>query len=660
MMTEVFPLRLRLQSRARSSLFTVTTLLITGISVLCSPTVTLAQNRATQNRGRGPKKPAEPPLPVPERKIVIAKVHADARKQALESAAHIDTLIDKNLAKHHVSPNPDLSDEQFARRVYLDIAGHIPSYKEIRSFKTQKDADHRPRLIDTLLNQDDYSKNFYNYWADLLRLNERLTNNIPGRPYGEYVKICLETNKPYDKWVYEMLTAEGKIWEHPETGYILRDTGMPLDAMNNTVRLFLGTQIGCAQCHDHPHDKWTQHEFYEMAAFTFGVQPRRGAGDKMFGGGNIVTKLRDELKKVDDKFDGGGKYNRFLQGNLFDVHDSNRKLKLPADYQYTDAKPGELVKPTTIFDPVPAIKKDESPRVVFAHWLTAKENPRFAKTIANRLWKKVFGVGQIEPVDGMRDDTVAENPELMAFLESEMIRLNFDMKEFLRILLNTKAYQREATHAEVNPAEPYHFPGPVLRRMTAEQVWDSFVTLAIFNPDNYQIEPAKVTSEILNIDLTKATAQEIHERDKKLREVTSGKMKEARNKAYTYKGQLLVRACELPQPVPPGHFLRQFGQSDRESIDASSLEGTVPQALQMFNGPITHMLLEEKSVMYQTVTEAKTPSERVDVIFQMTLSRKATTEERAAALAEIKQHGNAGYGNVIWALVNTREFLFVQ
>lgn len=620
-----------------------------------------AQNRANANRpGKNVKKPVEPPVPVPERKIVVSKVHADWRKKALESAAHIDALIDKNLAKHQVTPNAPLTDEQFARRLYLDIAGHIPSYKELRAFKTQKDAEHRSRLIDVVLNQDDYSKNFYNYWADLLRLNERLTNNVPGRAYGEYVKICLETNKPYDKWVYEMLTAEGKIWEHPETGFILRDAGMPLDAMNNTVRIFLGTQIGCAQCHDHPHDKWTQHEFYEMAAFTFGVQPRRGAGDKMFGGGNVVNKLRDELKKVDDKFDGGGKYNRFLQGNLFEVHDSNRKLKLPNDYQYTDAKPGELVKPTTIFGPPAEIKKDESPRVVFARWLTAKENPRFAKTISNRLWKKLFGVGQIEPVDGMRDDTVAENPELMAFLEAEMIRLNFDLKEYLRIILNTKAYQREATHAEVNPAEPYHFPGPVLRRMTAEQVWDSFVTLAVYNPDDYQIEPAKVTTELLNVDLSKATAQEIFERDKKLREATSGKMREARNKNYTYKGLLLVRACELQQPVPPGHFLRQFGQSDRESIDASSLEGTVPQALQMFNGPITHMLLEEKSVMYQTVTEAKTPSERVDVIFQMVLSRKATADERGAALAEIKEHGNSGYGNVIWALVNTREFLFVQ
>lgn len=606
------------------------------------------------------KKAPEPPVPVVERKPVIAKVDPETRRKVLESAAHIDKLIEKNYAKFKVTPNAMLTDEQFVRRMFLTITGRIPTYKQVRGYMTQKDADRHARLIDSLLNTDDYASNFYNFWADILRLNERLTNNVPGRPFNEYVRICLETNKPYDKWVYEMLTAEGKIFEHPETGYILRDTGMPLDAMNNTVRVFLGTQIGCAQCHDHPNDKWTQHEFYEMAAFTFGVEPRLNPGDKMFGGGNVVQRLRDELKAIDDKFDGGGKYNRLLQGNLFAVHDSPRALKLPADYQYTDAKPGTVVKPQTIFDPPAEIKKGEPPRVAFARWLTSKQNPRFAKTIANRLWKKAFGVGQIEPVDGMRDDTVAENPELMDYLTAEMVRVNFDMKEYLRIIFNTKAFQRQATSAEVNLADPYHFPGPILRRMTAEQVWDSFITLAVHNPDEYQIEPAKVQGQLLNVDLTKATAQQIFDRDKELREATNYKVREARNKNYTYKGLLLVRASELPQPVPPSHFLRQFGQSDRESIEASSLEGSVPQALQMFNGAITHMLLEEKSLMYETVTTGKTPEERVDIIFQAILSRRATPEERSAALAEIKQHENAGYGNVIWALVNTHEFLFIQ
>jgi hypothetical protein len=258
----------------------------------------------------------------------------------------------------------------------------------------------------------------------------------------------------------------------------------------------------------------------------------------------------------------------------------------------------------------------------------------------------------------MHDETVAENPELMNFLTKEMVRAKFDVKEYLRILLNTQVYQREASEAQLAGGAEYHFPGPILRRMSPEQVWDSFITLAVFS--DYQPEPAKVQAEILSLNLAKTSAEQIYKRDQELRELTNSKHKDARDKNYTYKGQLLARASELPCPMPPNHFLRQFGQSDRESIEASSRDGSVPQVLQMFNGPITHMILDPKSLMYDTVKDETKPDERVTTIFLTILSRRPTTEERAMALAEIKENGPAGYGNVIWALVNTREFLFIQ
>jgi hypothetical protein len=248
----------------------------------------------------------------------------------------------------------------------------------------------------------------------------------------------------------------------------------------------------------------------------------------------------------------------------------------------------------------------------------------------------------------------------MAFLTSQIVQMKFDMKEYLRVIYNTKAYQREATHAEITPGDEYHFPGPILRRMTAEQVWDSFITLAAFKPDEYQKEPASIEAKLLNVDLSKATALEIYQHDQKLRSDELKKERTERDKNHTYKGVLLVRAAELPMPRPPGHFLRQFGQSDRESIEGSNVDGSVPQVLQMFNGPITHMLLEGSSVMYKNVTSEKAMDARIDVVFLSILARKPSTEERKAATAEIKVHGDAGYGNVIWALVNTREFLFLQ
>ena len=609
---------------------------------------------------KAPKKP-EPPAHVPERHQRISKMDPATRMAAVARAAKIDEMVEANYARYQIKPNAMTTDEQFLRRIYIDIAGTIPNLKQIRLFISNTDPNKRSKLIDTLLSQEGYASNFYNYWADILRLKDnQLTNNVPGKPYCEWVKECLETNKPYDTFVYEMLTAEGKVWDNPASGYLLRDAGMPLDAVNNTVRIFLGTQIGCAQCHNHPFDHWTQKEFYQMAAFMAGTATRRNGQDKKFGGGNVVNKLKEELKKTDPKYDGGGKYNRIFNGNLMEVYDRPGQLQLPHDYQYDDGKPKQTVAPKTLFDPPAKIEKGEPPRAAFARWMTSPENPRFAKAIANRLWKKSFGVGQIEPVDDLKDNSQAENPELMDFLTAEMIRLKFDMKEYLRIIYNTKVYQREASHAEITPGDEYHFPGPILRRMTAEQIWDSFITMAAYKPGDYQAEPANVEAKLLNVDLAKATASQIYERDQQLRSTELKKSREARDKDHTYKGLLLVRASELPSPRPPGHFLRQFGQSDREAIEVSSVDGSVPQVLQMFNGPITHMLLEPKSVMYNNVIAEKTNDMRVDVVFQSILTRRPTLEERKTALAEVKAHGDAGYGNVIWALVNTREFLFIQ
>jgi hypothetical protein len=613
------------------------------------------------SKGRPAKKP-EPPAPkLPVRRVVIKPVDQTAAAAVLKSAKQVDELVDTRHRQLKVEPMPKTTDEQFVRRIYLDITGTIPTYKQVNVFVTGKGADKRARLIDALLNSEGYASHLYNYWSNILRLTDRLDRNLPGAPFSQWVKKSIEENTPYDKWVYEMLTAEGKYFEHPETGYLIKDGGMPLDAMSNTLRVFIGTQIGCAQCHNHPFDQWTQKEFYEMAAFTFGTQTRLGGKDKMFGGKNVISDIREELKKVDPKYTNGGKYNVILTANLYAVHDvPYRKLKLPHDYQYDDAKPETLVAPATLLGPDAPVKSGETPRLAFSRWLTSKENPRFALTIANRLWKHAFGRGQIEPVDDIREDSAGENPELLKFLTAEMIRLKFDTKEFLRILYNTDAYQRQASVDEVGPGDPYHFPGPMLRRMTAEQAWDSFITLAVFKPEEYKQRPAEIEVQVVDFDLRTVKAAEVMERLEKQKEINGYKARSEREKNYRYKGQLLVRASELPTPTPPGHFLREFGQSDRELIESSSADGSVPQVLAMFNGPITHMLLEEGSLMYHNVMAKDRPEDRINVIFLSTLSRKPTAPEMQIALEEVREAGPAGYGNIIWSLVNTREFLFIQ
>ena len=451
-----------------------------------------------------------------------------------------------------------------------------------------------------------------------------------------------------------MLSAEGKVWENPAVGFVLRDPDMPLDNLNNAVRMFMGTRIGCAQCHDHPFDRWTQKEFYQLAAFTGGTEYRvgrnemsklnNGAIDKAAPGGDRSTEARL-----------GRSIIRLNRAAIW--HNDKKQLKFPHDYQYSDAKPGELAVPAFLFDSKQTAYTLPQRRQIFADWVTSNDNDRFALTIANRLWKKALGIGLIEPVDDLMDDTQASNPALMEFLASEIKRLNYDLKEFQRIIYYSKTYQRQVTYADLDPEKEYRFPGPVLRRMTAEQVWDSLLTLTLENPDTILRPDDTEYTSIIDIDAS-TTAQQVIEKAKKLDAYNKEEGK-ARSKRL-YKGQELVRASELPQPLPEGHFVRQFGQSDRDIISDSHTEGTVPQLLTMFNGPVTHMMLERGSVIYNEVTDLKVIDEQLDVIFLSLLSRTPTEREVASAKREILKAGPAGYGNVIWALLNTREFLFIQ
>jgi tetratricopeptide (TPR) repeat protein len=588
----------------------------------------------------------------------------DPNKKAyiLNAAKEVDKLVEANYAKYKITPNPKTSEAQFLRRVYLDVTGTIPTYIQTRKYLSSTDPDKRTKLIDHLLNSDAYASHFFNYWADVLRYKDNLSNDVRGEGYRQWIKQSLAENKTWNRFVYEIITSEGRMWENPATGYFQRDPGMPLDAMNNTVRIFLGTRIGCAQCHDHPFDKWKQREFYEIAAFTFGTHASAGLDDTRYWQKNPNDRLHEEyaaiVQEEEERRQNSYRFDRMIRINSMLVNDKiDAKITLPKDYAYDDAKPGDVIAPKTLFGKPAEIKPGEPPRKAFARWLVGKDNPRFALTIANRLWKQVFGIGQIEPVDDMMDSTVAENPELMKFLEAEIKRLNFDMKEYLRILLNSETYQRQACFDDVPMGEPYHFPGPILRRMSAEQVWDSFLTLS-GNGFEYREPPAKLWNESLSVDLNTVAAPSLLEVDNKMAKADGAKYQ--LQSKFHYKGVLLARASELPSPSPANHFLRMFGQSDRELISASSTTGSVPQILFMFNGPISHMLLEKDSTIYNNIMNRSSISDGVKTVFMTILTREPDEEEMQLAVQEVKQNGPAGYGNVVWSLVNTREFLFIQ
>ncbi|MCA9035991.1 MAG: DUF1549 domain-containing protein [Planctomycetaceae bacterium] len=595
----------------------------------------------------------------------VKPLDSGRRSAVLEAASRIDKLVESQYSRHGVTPNSTLPDSLFCRRAYLQIAGRIPKLEEVGAFVQSGDADRRAQLVDELLGSQDHVSHMFNYWGNTLRLKDHPTNNNQiAQPYHEWIKESIAKNTPYDKWVYEMLTAEGRIWENPAVGYVMRDSGMDLDYVDNTVQVFLGTQIGCAQCHDHPFDRWTQHEYYEMASFTYGTLTRAGVGDKKkFTQGNPLTRLRDEMKKKDPSFNTNGSYSRMINANLFEVWENpGRKLKLPHDYAYDNGKPNDLVKPKPIFGSIPEARPGESQRELMARWMTSPENPRFAKNIANRLWKHAFGIGLIEPVSDIKDDSLCSNPELLDFLTAELIRLSFDTRELQRIIYNTRTWQREATGTDIDFTEPYYFPGPVLRRMTAEQIWDSLLTLAVYDFESFTRPSTGKLADAVHLDLDKATPEDVRKAaeqyDATFSAAAQRKLTRQRN---TYKGQItLARASELPLPLPPDHFLRQFGQGDRELIDAANTDGSVGQILTMFNGEITHMMLEKGSVIYDNVLRVGPVSDRINVIFYSILTRAPKSSEEDVARNEIRTAGAAGFGNVIWALINTKEFLFIQ
>ena len=617
------------------------------------------------------KRQQAPPLRLPEAVMAapqgsvmtLPQVDRDGRAAVSAAAEKIDALLVDHWKEHAARPPARLTDEQFARRIYLELGGRIPSYEEAVAFLSSKDRRKRAELIDRLLESPDYVSHFYNFWADILRLQERPSKSLPFEPYLYYVKEAIRTNKPYDTWVYEMLTADGRIWENPAVGYQLRDEGMPLPYVDNTVRVFLGTQIGCAQCHDHPFDQWTQKQFYELAALTAGTRMVAGSGRISAKGkelpGEDVRRLIADIRKQDDKK--AALLTRFVRANATAVSFADAPLKLPHDYQYDDAEPLSVVSPKVLWDAVPATAAAAAGREQFAAWLVTHDNRQFARTIANRMWRKLMGVGLVEPVDDFRDENPASFPALLEHLTDEMLRLDFDLREFVRIIVSTDAYQRRAVAYDPTSAAPFRFTAPALRRMTAEQLWDSILTLVARNPWSVQRPTPEQIASAVSLDLSKARVEDVQRQCDEFMDAYGRGYVRRMQQICGYRGQLLVRASEIPTPLPLGHFLRQFGQSDREAIEAARQVATIPQILAMFNGPITHSMLERGSVIYDNVI-AHRPEEAIDVVFLSVLSHRPSPEDRRFAIQELTtaEDPATGCGNVIWALLNTREFIFIQ
>ena len=597
---------------------------------------------------------------------VAASTDTYADQRTTAAAQEIDAIIRLDLKKHKLQPNPPVSDVQFVRRVYLDVIGRIPSDQELASFHADNRKDRRARLIDALLESPGHESHMFNWLGDMLRVKDDYYRIGKTWTFHSWLKEQLRQNRPWDELVHDLLTAEGRLGENGATAYLLRDASMPLDSLSNTLTTFLGANVACAQCHDHPFAEWTQRDFYEMASF-FGstaferVDTRKPAitlRDKRFSKANLVTLLQPNMERV--------------------VYQQGRATEFPKDYAYDDAKPGEKVVPkfitwegarranVTTTDP-------RHLRTLFARWMTSPKNPRFAEAIANRMWKKFFGVAAKEPVTDLDVLEQATNPELLKFLAQLMRDVDFDLREFQRVVLNTKTYQQQVS---VTPpeGEDFRFSGPLLRRMTAEQTWDSIVLLLRGTEiDQLKTDNAPMMKRLVFPFEFAHDKKEIAKDQAKILdfaktllpdgEASNGKsgrglfMGTSKRKVKRRGEDAWLRASELPQPMPPTHFLRVAGQSAREVADDGSTEGGITESLAMMNGETTKSLMSNSLVINSTRKKG-TQAEQIAFLYQACLSRRPRKQDTNHCIDAIDQ--GLDLGDIAWALLNSREFMFIQ
>lgn len=663
---------------------------------------------------------------------------------AQAAARTIDAMVGRALAARQQEPNPLVDDATFLRRAYLTIVGRIPSAAEAQAFLRDGSGNRRAALIERLLESPGRDSHEFHYWADLLRGRSRLMRQTSGEPFLHWLKESIAADQPYDAMVRDMLTAEGPAHQRGNgaTGYILRDLGMPLDNMANTIRVFLGTRVECAQCHNHPFDKWTQRQFFEMSAFFGGM--RYQSDFERSAAGQSLRQMAQQVYAEHGRQAQQALRRLILPLGVGVAGSGTGLLRLPDDYKYDDAKPGQPVAAQVIFGervdlPVelprvpqrpPAraqaargrnvpVGKEVDARETFAAWLTDPANPRFAANAANRQWKRVFGRGLIEPVDDLRDDTRAAIPELMDFLAQLFADLRFDVKQYQRVLLHTQLFQRAVPADEPAAEAAYLFPGPLLQRLSAEQLWDSLLTLVVRDVDSRLLPPGARAEEVYRRfdDLANASpellrdlvgrelvrysdpakyrelererrAQEVRARmaqnDERQREArpilrdlalarrkgdeaeTARLMARLRDLGVAIPGERLpgggdrdlLRASDLQQPAPANHLLRLFGQSDRETAEAASREATVPQVLAMLNGFVEQQVLGRKdSALRQQLDAARTPPEKVRVAYLAILGREPDARERVS-WTPLVQAGEAGVRDLVWVLVNSHEFRF--
>jgi len=368
----------------------------------------------------------------------------DAKLTHLQLAAHVDKLILEKLKEEKVDASALSSDEEFVRRIHLDLTGKIPSAAEATAFLDSKDSKKREKLIDELLASKDFGKYLADVWqASLLPRdsdNRRMLQYYPR--LTEWLEKQFNDNPGWDKTVKEFMTVTGEVDKpSPAVYWVAHNT--PDKMTDNVTRMFMGIQLQCAQCHNHPFTDFKQNDYWHTAAFFMKVGPE--------GNAKAAAKNKTTIN-VSEKAGKG-----------------RRKLANP------DAK---ILPPKFLLEKGEVSVKAADPlRPLFADWMTSKKNPYFGKAMVNRTWGHFMGRGLVHPVDDMHDGNPASHPDLLADLSAQFTANNFDVKYLVRAICNSQAYQRSSkTKGNNGDAGPELYSRAAIRPLTPGQLWDSLQT----------------------------------------------------------------------------------------------------------------------------------------------------------------------------------------
>ena len=355
--------------------------------------------------------------------------------------SYIDRLVYAKLRTLRINPSPPADDHTFVRRAYLDAIGILPTAAEVRSFVADTSADKRARLVDHLLSRSEFADLWALKWSDLLRNEEKVLDERGVEVFYGWIHDSMASGKPIDQFVRELVTARGSSYDVPPANYY-RANRDPLTRAETTARLFLGTRLACAKCHNHPFERWTQDDYYSWAA--------------------VFARIDYEIVKNDrqDKYD----KNEFIGEQIVLVKDQG---------EVQNARTGDDAAPR-LLGAEPLDDASQGDRLdPLGQWLTSPANELFAKSQANLIWFHLLGRGLVEPIDDFRATNPGVNPPLLDALAEDFAAHKFDLRQLVRRIMNSRVYQLSSQPNATNAGDQENFSRAIVRRLTAEQLLDA-------------------------------------------------------------------------------------------------------------------------------------------------------------------------------------------